>query len=124
MQLQGRKIDSTTGDFMISNGQPVNEYTLLTAAYIRLKAPRLNWMYAPDTTYGSDYYSSHRRINNYVQLEQYGTAALTPLVNQNRAQSISVVTTAAQRGFVTQQATIINNSGQPEVLTFNPVGNV
>lgn len=116
----GWQIDPSTGDYVVLSGSPVEDTTILTSAYIRLKTRRTQWLYAPDTNYGSDFYKSHARILQTATLENYATKALNPLVTTNRAQSVSVATTAAQRGAIQLSAQIIDSSGQPQVLNFNP----
>lgn len=116
------KLDPATGDYVVEGGNPVTDETLKTPAYIRLKVQRLRWLYAPSSQYGSDYYASHIRIRSTEDLEKIGNKALKPLVDDLRAKSAEVITTAAARGSVELQARIVDDLGQVEVLTFTPLG--
>jgi phage gp46-like protein len=69
------------------------------AAYVRLKTKRGQWMYAPDSSYGSDYYLQKKRRTDQDQtfIENVGARALTPIVNDGRASEIEVDAVSASR---------------------------
>lgn len=116
------KLDPRTGDYVMDGGKPVTDDTLLTPAYIRIKAQRENWLYAPNKAYGSLYYKSHARIRDVVVVEEIGRKALQPLVDDGRAESVTVVADAVARGAVGLKTIIVDNRGKPEILDFNPIG--
>ena len=108
----------------MSGGSPVQDETLNTPAVIRLLVPRTQWMYAPDSKYGSDFYAAHVRIKDTAQLEEISNRALAPLVNDGRAIEAVSTTTDAKRGAVELSVEITDAEGEVESFTFSPVGKV
>jgi hypothetical protein len=107
------------------NGAPVDDPSLIYNAYYRLKIPRTQWMYAPDTNYGSDFYTVKKRFgsNDVNPMTTMAARALKPMVDDKRALSTSTVFTPPQgRNDVQMQTTIIDSSGKPQVLNLPPVG--
>jgi len=117
-------VDSKTGDYQMLAGNPVQDDSLVTVAYLLLKTPRTKWMYAPDVTYGSDYYSLHIRVKDYSALIEAGQRALQPLLDSGRAKSVSVDLTNSARGGAELKISIVDNSGNPQVFNFTPVGGI
>lgn len=116
------KIDPVTGDYLMTNGAPVDSADLIYPAYYRLKIKRQKWMYAPDNKFGSDYY---KLLRNYttkpqVALEKIAARALQPIVDDGRATSINVTVTGVARNGVTVEADI--SSGQTQVSTLTLTG--
>ena len=124
-QPQNLKLDPNTGDYVIVDGRPVEDNTLSTPAYIRLKSKRTQWLFAPDQTYGSDFYLFHRR--HLVQDDQAmlatAGAALQPLIDSGRAKTVNVVEDASARSNYQLTATITQANQQTTPLTFSPISN-
>lgn len=116
------KLDPKTGDYVVENGKPVTDDTLLTSAYIRTKTQRGNWMYAPDQNYGSEFFKSHARIRDVVVLEEIQRKALEPMVKDGRAKSVTVRATDVARGAAGLTSVIVDDRGKPEIFSFNPIG--
>lgn len=111
-------IDPKTGDYVIEGGVPVQTDSLVVPAYFRLKTRRLRWLYAPDTTYGSDFHlvKKRRTTEDASFLESIAAQALQPILDDGRAESITVNTTATSRSGVGMQASIISDGGQEDTL--------
>lgn len=122
--MQSWDINPKTGDYVMVKGTPVETNSLRVPTYFRLKIKRQQWMYAPDSKYGSDFYTLKKvPPNNAAQvLENVGAAALQPIANDGRASSIEVVADAISRNGAALTATIIDASGQEEVVTFPGIG--
>ncbi len=107
------QIDPATGDYVTSQGAPVNTSSLTNPAYIRLKTKRNQWLYAPDSTYGSDFYLIKKRpsVNNNSALETIAAKALQPMVNDGRASKISVTTTVTSRHAVGMEIKVLDARG-------------
>jgi phage gp46-like protein len=118
----GLKLNPANGDYISENGKPVQDDTLLTSAYIRLKTQRGRWMYAPDGEYGSEFYQSHRRVRTVVEIEEMGRKALQPMIDDKRAQSVTVEADDVARGGVSLSTKIVDDRGRPQILKFNPIG--
>lgn len=84
------QIDPSTGDYLMTNGAPVESEDLAIPAYYRLKVRRGQWMYAPDDEYGSDFWTvkKHFRPNEVNSLTDIGLKALQPMVDDGRAADI------------------------------------
>lgn len=108
----------------MEGGAPVETDSLQVPAYIRLKAKRKQWMYAPDENWGSDYYTVKKRpsTNAAQRLENIGIAALTPLTDDGRALSVEVTADAIDRSSAALTTTIVDASGQAETVTFPGLG--
>lgn len=116
------KIDPQTRDYVMTKGSPTQDDTLKTPAYIRLMAPRNNWLYAPNDKWGSDYYLMHKRVGDYAAVEEVATRALQPVIDDGRASDVEAVITDSQRGAAELKVNITDSSGIPEVFNFTPVG--
>lgn len=119
------KIDPKTGDAIMENGSPVEDDSLIYPAYYRLKVRRTQWMYAPDTEYGSDFYTVKKRFNpnEVVSLTNIAESALAPMVEDGRASSVEAnFLTPAGRNDVQLSVTIIDAQGQPQTLNLPAVG--
>jgi phage gp46-like protein len=118
-------IDPNTGDYVMSGGSPVVETGLLTPAYLRLKTPRTRWLYAPDTSFGSDFYKQNlkRSTENINQLRVVAENALRPMVLDKRARDIEVAFSNQARHAVGYQVKILDAQGQIESLNLPPIGN-
>lgn len=117
-------INPATGDYVMQGGAPVIDDTLQTPAYFRTKIARTQWMYAPDPDYGSDIYLAKKKAlsNSPASVAAAATRCLQPMVQDGRARSASAVVTGSTRGAVAIQENIIDASGQPQQVTFDPIG--
>lgn len=112
-------IDPSSGDYVMTNGQPTDSADLSFPAYYRLKIKRQKWMYAPDSNYGSDFYKLQRNLTTKPQLalEKIAARALQPIVDDGRATSIGVDVTQVARSGVAITCAI--SSGQTVISTLN-----
>ncbi len=122
--MQSWKIDPSTGDYVIENGSPVETDSLTIPAYFRLKAKRGRWLNAPDTNWGSDFYTITKRPseNANQRLENIAVSALQPLVDDGRADSVEVNVLTASRGSAGLETKIVDASGEVETETFKGLG--
>lgn len=112
-------IDPVTKDYVMEGGAPKVTDSLLIPAYIRLKTKRTQWMYAPNTKYGSDIYTvrKNRTTSDASRLERLSANALSPLVDDGRAAEITVETTEVVRHGVALKATVTSAETQePETM--------
>lgn len=120
--MQSWDIDPVEGDYILDKGSPVTTNSLRVPAYFRLKVKRTQWMYAPDSKYGSDFYTVKKRSqNNSTQrLESIAAKALQPIVDDGRASTIEAeVTDIPNRNAVEMDITVTDNNGEVEKTTFN-----
>jgi phage gp46-like protein len=124
--MQNWTFDPKTGDYVMSGGAPLQTNALLTPAYIRLKTRRTQWMYAPDSKYGSDLHkiknkkaAQNRQI---ASVEAAAARALQPMADDGRAQSITVDLAATQRGYIGLDIAILQSNGQVETLNLPSIG--
>jgi len=122
--MQSWNIDPSTGDYVNNNGQPDQTNSLNVPAYFRLKISRLQWMYAPDSKYGSDYYTLKKRpaINGNQRIENMTVKALQPLVDDGRASSIQADVTENDREGIVLTTQITDATGEVEVQAFDSLG--
>lgn len=112
-------LDPATGDYLMnSNGTPKETDSLTIPAYIRLKARRTKWLYAPDPDWGSDFYSVQKRHQpkDGSNLEAIALRALKPLIDDGRASTITVTASVQSRYGVGLETEIIDASGSPDQL--------
>lgn len=123
MSAQNLELDPLTGDYVIENGRPVQDGSLNTPAYIRLKTSRTRWLYAPDTKFGSDFYLFHRRHlqNDDKTLITVAQRALQPLIDDGRAAAIRVTQLGSDRNAWQCRAQITQANGETTPLIFRPV---
>lgn len=115
---QNWNLNPKIGDYVMVGGDPQQTDSLTIPSYIRLKTMRTKWLYAPDTEYGSDFYLvKKRRTNeNASTLESMAARAQQPIVDDGRASSISVTTTAVARQGVQLESDITDARGKVETL--------
>lgn len=108
----------------MSGGAPEQTNSLKLPAYYRVKIKRGQWLYAPDSSYGSDYHTLKKRpsINSNSLLENIGANAVQPIVDDGRAKSIEVQVTENGRHATGLKCKIIDASGQVELVTFPGIG--
>jgi phage gp46-like protein len=106
-------IDSLTGDYT-----GTRTTTLSNAVYIRLETPQGS--YWADPALGSklhllarakDLTSVHRRAVQYTE------QALAPLVDDGRAQSVTVTPSNPQDGWLLLTISVVQANGDPETFT-------
>lgn len=117
------QIDPGTGDYVMTQGKPVDDSSLIYPAYYRLTIGRARWMYAPDDQYGSDLHTLKKR--NDKAMVDMTERAMQPMIDDGRALSADV-TLNPPAGSVrsnTGAAVVITDAqGNPEVLPLPPVG--
>lgn len=121
---QNWEIDPATGDYLQEGGAPVETDSLRIPAYIRLKTSRTKWLYSPDTSYGSDFYTFKKRqsTRDASALEAVAERALQPIVDDGRAATIEISTLDTARHGVSLQATITEASGRLDQLLLPSLG--
>lgn len=116
------KIDPSTGDYVIANGEPIHDNSLLFPAYARLKIGRNKWMYAPDNKYGSKFDLIKKRTTSTPQImEQIAQDALAPLTADSRAKKINVSVSFAFRHAQSLIIKILEQNGTTNNIEFIPV---
>jgi phage gp46-like protein len=127
--------DPSSGDYkMGANNAPVQTDSLTIAAYHRIKTrreagrdsrgQRTGWMYAPDSTYGSDLYTLKKRVNGVTDplLERSVVDAVAPLVDDGRAHDTKVAIVGAERRGIEYSLTIFDRQNKPAQLVFTATG--
>lgn len=123
--MSSYKIDPKTGDYLMKNGTPVVDDSLIYPAFYRLKVRRTKWLYAPDTSYGSDLYTVKKRFNpnDTTNVTNMVEVALQPMVDDGRAVAIDSKYLAPQgRNDIQLSTTITDAQGQPQTLNLPAVG--
>lgn len=118
-------IDPKTKDYVLDDkGKPVQTNSLTVPSYIRLKTRRGQWLYAPNTNYGSTFFQlkKHQTVGDNTLLENAAKTALTPIVNDGRASLIEINTTGVSRNSAELQTKITEKSGRVETLSLKPLG--
>ena len=119
------RIDPKTGDYLQVNGAPVDDPSLIYPAFYRLKIKRTQWLYAPDTKYGSYLYTIKKRFNpNDVNpVANIARVALQPIIDDGRASDASV-TYLSPLGLndIQLSAVITDAQGQPQTLNLPSIG--
>ena len=116
-------LDPKTGDYVMQGGAPKNTESLAIPAYFRLKISRNRWLYAPDTDYGSDFHLIKKRKTNgdASDIENIAARALQPLIDDGRAQSITIRAQQQVRHGVGIQVNIVDQEGDVQELEFVPL---
>lgn len=117
-------IDPETRDYrMHANGTPVETDSLLVPAYIRLRAPRRRWMYAPDPNWGSDFWRERRRHQpaDGSRHETLANQALQPLLDSGRATAVDSTADLSTRTASGLRITVTPPGAEPETLVFSPI---
>jgi phage gp46-like protein len=121
---QNWDIDPKTGDYVMEGGAPKQTDSLKIAAYVRLKTPRTQWLYAPNTRYGSDFYLLQKRqtTRDASQVEAVAANALQPIADDGRARSIEVEAVVATRHGVGLETRIEEANGRIDNLLLPSLG--
>lgn len=111
-------MDPQKKDYVMVNGAPQETNSLTIPAYIRLKVKRTQWMYAPNNQYGSDFYLIKKRKTSQdaTQLENIAAKALQPILDDGRANEITIKTTLANRNAVGLQTDIVDSSNNVQTI--------
>lgn len=122
--MQSWDIDPIKGDYVNDKGSPKQTNSLKVPAYFRLKTKRQQWLYAPDSKFGSDFYTVQKRPaeNGNQRLETIGASALQPIVDDGRATQVEVQITQNTRSAAILSAHITDASGNVETQTFSGLG--
>lgn len=118
-------IDPKTGDYVMTNGAPVESTSLIYPAYYRLKVERTQWLYAPDVNYGSDFYTIKKRFTatDANVLTNLAERALQPMIDDGRASVIDATFLAPKSINDSElQVDITDAQGQPQVLNLPVIG--
>jgi phage gp46-like protein len=118
-------LDPTIGDYVMgTDGNPVQDTSLLTPSYIRLKTQRTKWLYAPDNTFGADFYliQKNHSGSDTDTLQSVAQRALQPCIDDGRASAIAV-TNAGQSLYESDLSVIITDViGQPVAIPLDSIG--
>lgn len=115
-------LDPRTKDYVIVQGNTVKDYTLQFAAYVRLMVQKKTWLYATDESFGSDLAKVKKRSGNTPRLlESITTKALQPLLDDNRAKDIVIVSKPQARNMCNIVVSILEANNQIQQFEFNPV---
>jgi phage gp46-like protein len=119
------QVDPKTGDYLMTNGSPIDDPSLIYPAYYRIKVSRTRWMYAPNDRFGSDLYTVKKRftVNDMNPVNNLVSRALQPIIDDKRAKSVSVEIQAPfGRNDVEMAVTIVDSQGKPQTLNLPAVG--
>ncbi len=122
--MQSWNMDPHKRDYVMDNGAPVETNSLQVPAFFRLRIKRKQWLYAPDTRFGSDFYTVLKRPsqNAAQRLENIGSAALQPMIDDGRADSVTVTADVFNRNGVSMTTDIVDASGVAQTATFSGLG--
>lgn len=121
---QNWDIDPKTGDYKMIGGAPVQTNSLRVPAYVRLKTPQGGWLYAPDDNYGSRFYALKKRqtVGDASGVETIAANALSPIVNDGRASSVTVEAKVVARHGIGLETEIVDAGGEVENLILPGLG--
>lgn len=122
---QSWQIDPSTKDYVMSQGAPVETDSLEIPAYVRLKTRRGGWMYAPDSSYGSDLAAGKNQkgtSRDVSHIENIVAVALQPIVDDGRAKGAEVTVTATSRGYLALDAKLERAAGNLDQLNIKSLG--
>lgn len=117
-------LNPESGDYVVDDqGKPVIDNSLKVPAYIRLRAPRTQWMYAPDVNYGSDFYQGKLKHNpeSRKTVELIAQRALQALMTDGRARQIIVDTVTQSRFSLGFRTVILDIQGQRDDFSITPI---
>lgn len=122
--MQTWLVNPATGDYIMQNGSPEETNELTMAAYFRLKVKRTQWLYAPDSKYGSDFYLIKKRASTSdpTQIENTAARALQPIADDGRAKQINIDTVASTRNNVGLEVDIAPKAGKVQTLQIPSLG--
>lgn len=120
---QSWDIDPVRKDYILVSGQPKQTDSLTVPSYFRIAVKRTQWLYAPDTDYGSDFYllQKRRSTSDSSQFENIAAKALQPIVDDGRSSGISVTTQVLTRGGVGMNVQVTDARGQKQQTVIVPI---
>lgn len=123
MITQNWLIDTVTGDYVMKGGKPVLDTTVIVPVYIRAKAPRTKWLYAPDKAWGSDFYKTTIRHDNNSgkQLQGVMLRALQPMINDKRIVNVTITALKQALGVYLFETDVVQSQGQTVNITLSPI---
>lgn len=119
------KIDACKRDYELDEfGNLKIDKGLGTPAFFRLRIPRNQWLYAPNTQYGSDFYLFQKNPTTGTgrAFVNTGDRALQPLIDQGRADNINVELTERSRNGVGLEVDISQVRNDETETIFVPIG--
>lgn len=114
-----------TKDYVMqANGSPEETDSLTIPAFHRLRTKKLQWLYAPNNRYGSDFHTiqKNRTASDASLFENFAIRALEPLVEDGRAEEIEATVVERARHGVCLQTDIQQASGERESFQIDPIG--
>lgn len=118
------QINPANGDYVMTGGAPTDSSDLIYPAYYRISIPRLKWLYAPDTKYGSDLNTLQKKAGN-AALNMIQTA-LEPMIDDGRALAVDPEFTSPQpasRNMAGIKINITDAEGTVTTLPLPTIGN-
>lgn len=121
------RINHSNGDYIMEAGAPVSSDSLTIPAYYRLMVRRTRWLYAPNTQYGSEFYTARNKQSGKRdprRLIDIAERALQPLVDDGRALEVSVnpdQNVQVNRNQAALKVEILDQQGIPQVLDLPPI---
>lgn len=111
-------VDPKSGDYVMEGGSPKLSNSLVMPARVRLRAHRTQWMYAPDTNWGSDFYALKKTpLDQQVNTgETTAARALQPIIDDGRASQIDINAVVSKRGALGLKVDIFDAQGDVETL--------
>lgn len=121
---QNWKIDPVTGDYVIASGAPIETNSLTVPAYVRLRAPRGGWLYAPDAEWGSNLakLKKRRSTGDASEIESTAAEALQPMADDGRASNIDITANFANRQAAGLDVKITDSQGETDELNLEKIG--
>lgn len=116
-------IDTVTKDYIPLNGQIQNSNQLEAQIYQLIQTPKTKWLYAPDSNYGSDFYTllNQRQRLSKSQILQLVTSALDPLTSTGELTLTSLTVPVLTLGTVNIDIEGVDSSGEKVKFTINPL---
>lgn len=119
------QIDPKTGDYIMTNGRPTDDSSLIYPAYYRIKVSRTKWLYAPDVNYGSDFWTVRKNFTSQdaSKLANLADKALQPITDDGRASDIEVdILSSRGRNDAQLSVQITDASGKTDTLNLPIIG--
>ncbi len=118
-------LDPVKRDYVMDEtGAPINNSDLKTPSYIRIATPRSKWMYAPNSSYGSDFYLYNKRkvAQDVTLFEALMQDCLQPIIDDGRAGEVNVTLTQNSMNALGFETAITDIQGKIQEVSFDPIG--